>query len=804
MQTEHLWRALCVAGALSLLATGCGSEGGADPEQMDGSGDNNGGTNNGANNGSNNGANNGANNGGDTNNGANNGGEEACVSDEDYFLREVWTPILSQACFECHNPLGVASQTDMVYQPAGQVGFLETNLEVFTNVAAFERDGVSVMLLKPTAQVEHFGGRLFEVDSDSYKAIEAMLSRVESPTVCPPAPEDDNFFEGVELLSPAQTLRKASLHLAGRLPTEAELEMVELGGEQGMEAMLDKLTREEGFYTRIEEIFNDVLLVEKYMGRTRALDLLDRNHYPGARWYDDGNYDRSGLNPELVRLGASYTNDAVAREPLKLVSWLLRQDRPFTELLTADYIMVNPYSAVVYGADDLQWEDPLDPEAYQPARVDGLPHAGVLTSPMFLNRFPTTDTNRNRHRSRMVYLHFLATDILKLAERPIDPTSAAHNPTMNDPQCAGCHAVIDPLAGAFQNWDSRGSYAPPESWYTDMRSPGFNGTVIDAQDKPSSLRWLAREIVSDRRFGHAMAHILFKGITGQEPLPLPLVADEQDHAVQLAAYEAQQRLFDRLAREFEANGADLRVILKGVVRSPWFRADNLAEGADEARLAQIEAVGTGRLLTPEMLNRKLQAVLGYPWRPRVDRADYLLDVDNYRILYGGIDSDDVVERITEPNGIMTAIQQRMANEMSCAFVPRDFVLPASQRALFPHAELSFVPEDENGFAIPQAQESIRRNIQHLHWRLLGERLEEGDPELEATWQLFYDTWKEGKALRDQDAISRDLDWSCQARSDYWTGASYGDAEIRRDDNYLVRSWQAVITYLLTDYRFLYE
>jgi hypothetical protein len=802
MRPKHRWwRALCVAGALSLLAAACAEDDGAgtDPGQTQSPAENNGAgeANNGGGGGE---ANNGG--GGEANNG---GGEvEECVSDQDYFLREVWTPILSQGCFECHNPLGVASQTEMVYQPAGQVGFLETNLEVFTNVAAYERDGVSVMLLKPTAQVDHFGGRLFEVDSESYQAISSMLERLEEPTVCPPAPEDDGLFDGVELLTPAQTLRKASLHLAGRLPTDAELEMVQMGGEQGMEAMLDKLTREEGFYTRMEEVFNDVLLVEKYLGRTRALDLLDRGHYPGARWYDADNYDRSGLDAELVRLGASYTNDAVAREPLELVSWLLREDRPFTELLTADYIMVNPYSAVVYGAQGLEWEDPLDPDEFQPATIQGFPHAGVLTSPMFLNRFPTTDTNRNRHRSRMVYLHFLATDILKLAERPIDPTSAAHNPTMNDPQCAGCHSVIDPLAGAFQNWDDRGSYAPPDSWYTDMRSPGFNGTVIDAQDKPESLRWLAREIVSDRRFGHAMAHIVFKGLTGQAPLPLPQVEDEADHAVQLAAYESQQRFFDRLAREFEANGADLRVIVKGIARSPWFRASGLAPGADEARLGQLGALGTGRLLPPEMLSRKLQAILNYPWRPRVDRTDYLLDVDNYRILYGGIDSDDVIERISEPNGVMAAIQQRMANEMSCAFVPRDFVLPASQRALFPYTELTFVPEDDNGFAIPAAQESIRRNIQHLHWRLLGERLEEGDPELEATWQLFFETWKEGKALRDEGAISRDLNWSCQARTDYWTGADYGETEIRRDDNYLVRSWQAVITYLLMDYRFLYE
>jgi hypothetical protein len=795
-----LWSALALAGALALLAAACAPEEAASP-QRDAPPDeaNNGGENNGgvpSNNNGNNG-----------NNGANNGAipDPGCVSDEDFFLREVWTPVLSKSCFNCHNPLGVASQTEMVYQPAGQVGFLEHNLEVFADVAAYERDGVSVVLLKPTAQVEHYAGKLFEPGSDAYKALEAMLARLDNPTACPDPPGEDAFFDGVTLLTPEQTLRKAALQLAGRLPDDAELEQVTLGGDQALEAQLDKLTREPAFYQRVEEIFNDLLLVEKYVGNTRALDLLDRNHYPAARWFDDEGFDRAALDPDFVRAGAAYTNNAVAREPLELVSYLLRNDRPFTELLTADYVMVNPYSAAAYGITDIAWADPLDPEEFRPGQIPGVPHAGVLSSPMFLNRFPTTDTNRNRHRSRIVYLNFLATDILKLAERPIDPTSAAHNPTMNDPQCAGCHSVIDPLAGAFQNWDARGSYAPPDSWYEDMRSPGFQGEVITAEERAQSLRWLARRITSDRRFGHAMAHVMFTGLTGQKPLPLPQVTEADDHATQLAAYEAQQRFFDRLARDFEANGADLRVIIKGILRSPWFRAEAAPADLDEARAAQLELLGTGRLLTPEMLNRKIVATLTWPWRPRVDQGDYLLSEDNYRILYGGIDSDDVVERITTPNGIMAAIQQRMANELACAFVPRDFVAPADQRALFPHTERAYVPDDANGFAIPQAREAILQNLQHLHWRLLGERLEPGDPELEASWALFYDTWKEGMALRAQEGVGRDLYWGCQAREDYWTGADYAEADaVRSDNNYIVRAWMAVVTYLLLDYRFLYE
>ena len=39
----------------------------------------------------------------------------------------------------------------------------------------------------------------------------------------------------------------------------------------------------------------------------------------------------------------------VLREPLELVKHIVRNDRPFTEIITADYIMESPYSARGYG-----------------------------------------------------------------------------------------------------------------------------------------------------------------------------------------------------------------------------------------------------------------------------------------------------------------------------------------------------------------------------------------------------------------------------------------------------------------------
>ena len=61
--------------------------------------------------------------------------------------------------------------------------------------------------------------------------------------------------------------------------------------------------------------------------------------------------------PEKERQKARYKLDADYRkallgEPMKLIEHIVRNDRPFTDIVTADYIMVTPYTARGYGIFD--------------------------------------------------------------------------------------------------------------------------------------------------------------------------------------------------------------------------------------------------------------------------------------------------------------------------------------------------------------------------------------------------------------------------------------------------------------------
>lgn len=734
-----------------------------------------------------------------------------CLSNEEYFQENVYAPILADNCETCHNAAGAAKNTSFILRaPESGPDFIEQNMEMFQQLSKLEYEGRPWILLKPTMQIEHEGGERFKTDSEEYNAFVDMIDRLENPVAC--ADDGDNveeFFDGVELLDERATLRKATLALAGRLPTIDEENLVQAQSWEGVDLVLDAVMQEDTFYDRIREVYNDKFLTDRYYNGTDAIDLLDGEDYPSAYFFD-------GLPDGERENVAGAANRGLAREPIELIIHTLRNGLPYTEVLTADYTMVNWASAQTLGVQANFTTERNDGE-FVAAKVPGIPHAGVLTTVTFLNRFPTTDTNRNRHRSRMLHELFLATDVQALGNRPVDATAiTGHNPTMNDPNCTICHEVIDPAAGAFQNWDDMGRFRPPElGWFPDMLPAGFGTEQMPSdQALTGALAWTVREVVQDPRFALAPVHIMFEGLSGQKPLKEPDDPTAEDYLGAITAAQVQREEFDRIGQAFIDSNYDLKVVVKEIVKSNYYRAYNFSdEGLEEEvvkqRRFELAETGMGRLLTPENLNRKIAATTGYPWRGGFDGADYLIDDDNYMIFYGGIDSQDVTTRITAPNGVMANVAKRMGNEMSCLSVPQDFARPASERVLFPLVEPTHEPEDANGFEIPGSAAQIRSNIQFLVQRLWGEYLEIDHAEIDRIYQLYLDVWKEGQAgmalPEDQGGYSTQVPGQCQARSDYFTQEEYPEERVVADDSaYTIRAWMAVTTYMLSDFRYLHE
>lgn len=722
-------------------------------------------------------------------------GPGTCVDTNEFFKEKIWTPVLSKKCIGCHNPTGVAGNTDLVLQMSDYPGYIEANQQTMANVARLQIDGMPLLLAKPSAKVEHGGGLQLPEDSEEYALLTEMIELFAAPIYCENDADIDRFFDGIEQLDEEGTLRKATFLLASRMPTPEELELVRGQGIDALDPVLDAVLREEAFYVRIKEMVNDRLHTDAYRIGDDAVETVDDETFPMAFWFDDIEDD------DQRALMRRRTNDAIAREPLEIVAHVLRQERPFTEVFTADYTIINPYSARSYGIDLGAFADPNDENERIEWNFEEIPQAGLLTTSVFLNRYPSTPTNRNRARARFFYEFFLATDVMRLAARPLDATQIqSHNPTLNEAACNVCHNNIDPVAGAFQNWDDTGRYRPlAEGWFGDMVAPGFGDQELPYEEAPRALSWLSEQMIHDPKFSLAMVHLVYTGLTGQEPLEEPMELEDVDYLARIRAFEAQDHVFKKIAEGFVAGGYDLRSIIKELVKTHYFRATTTSGDLDPQRFMELADMGTARLLPPEALHRRLEATLGVGWKK--NGTDALLSGDYFKFFYGGIDSVSVTDRLTDMNGVMANVADRMANEMACTMTAFDFTRPREERVLFPEVELTDVP------GAPGVDAAVRANLVYMHDHLLGEALAPDDPEIERSYDVFKAVWADGQAglLLPETPYPTALPGPCRATTNPITGEAIPtEQQLVEDPDYTVRAWMAVTAYMLGDFRFLYE
>jgi hypothetical protein len=739
-----------------------------------------------------------------------------------WFADEVWAKVGALECLKCHKVGGDAEDTSFVLNDLSRAAaadrekLLQKNRDAFVRVALKLSDGEgssSLMLTKVVGGLDHGGKAVLKPDSAGYRILDEFVRRSTKPRTEPASqptadPNAPPFFDGVVMLDDRRLLRRATLSLAGRIPTDAELQVVAEGGLPAVGQVLDGVLKEDAFYDRLREGFNDIFLLRGLNGNADTA-VLSYEHFEKTRlWYQK--HDLSHIEDEKERRQAGYKlareyREALLGEPMKLIEHIVRNDRPFTEIVTADYIMVSPYSARGYGVfDELKGEfnDPDDPFEYIPVTLKALkgrnqredqesatgqyPHAGLLSMFHYLSRYPTTETNRNRLRARMYYQHFLGVDVLELAARVSDAASVTSKfeiPTMQASECVVCHKTLDPVAGMFQDyWRFEANFAiygkRKEGWFTDMFGAGIEGDDLPAEERWRALQWLGERTAKDPRFATAMVGHAYYLLTGRQPLLPPKYLDDPLFDAKHRAYLEQQRQIQTIAAQFARIGCNFKDLIKGWVLSDFYRADGLAtEAANPERQAELDDVGIVRLLSPEQLERKVEAVFEQRWGRLTDQT---------AMLYGGIDSKEVTERATDPSGAMGAIQRTLSNDVACRNVALDFSRPPERRILFPVIEPDVLPG-----SLPEADASIRQTIVHLHERILGRYDEAESPEVERTFNLFAAIVADAQA---RGRFEQQEIWSCRQ----------GLESPVADPHYTVRAWRSVVTYLLRQHEFLYE
>lgn len=798
---------------------------------------------------------------------------------EELFVSSFDANVVQAQCVSCHVDGGVAESSNLVFATSGSTRASE-NFVALENLLNSRSDGREHILNRVSGN-DHPGGNQLPVGSANYLALESILLLIQGQS-SNGSLQDIQFFSGVAQQSYAETLRKASITLAGRLPTASEVAIADESDEAAIRSVLRNLMQGEAFHEFLLDGANDQLLIRGI----RDSDLLEAcgycypaftNRLADLRLEESGEEDE--ISPEL---DAFLTNNdlGLLEAPLELIAYVVENDRPYSEILTADYTMLNPATnvsmegtasfnnpsdmtefqpGVVTGAyvptDELEYEEFEEVEAIRitnpgSGRLD-FPHAGVLNTIGFLKRYPSTATNRNRARARWAFFHFLGLDIERSAPRTTDPVALAdtNNPTLLNENCTVCHATLDPVAGAFQNYSDDGFYridgldsldefykypeddSPTpyqfgDTWYRDMREPGIFGDK--APHPENSIQWLATEIVSDPAFAAATVRFWWPAVIGTEVLSAPEEVSDGDYEAQLAAFNAQDAAIQEFAASFVSEGMNLKDLLVEMILSPWFGSAVADSSQLSASLEDAHAqagLGSETLLTPERLQRKTLALTGFNWNAYQNA--YTSGVvtglgDLYRLFYGGINSQSITDRAREMTPLMSTVAMSHALESACPIVLKEFMLPSSQRLLFEDIESTITPA--NG------ESQIRAKLVELHGRLLGKTFSINSQEIGDAYQLFAASWQERVNSNMPEYLFTDYEY-CEFYRDegFFDGTEIEstakilvteEGETFEEFNWDViddfidphledplhtkQAWVTVITYLMTHYHYLYE
>jgi mono/diheme cytochrome c family protein len=266
------------------------------------------------------------------------------------------------------------------------------------------------------------------------------------------------------------------------------------------------------------------------------------------------------------------------RETEMLFSYILRNDRSATELLTADYTFLNERLAKHYGVPGVYGERFRQVKLTDPNRFGLLGHGSVLsltalatrTSPVFRGVYVLTtflDTPPPPPPPNVPALEE-SNKGKETAARSVREQLELHR---QNPTCAGCHRVIDPPGFALENFDSIGQ------WRTAMdngASIDANGVLADGSKLNGPVELRAAIVGRPEAFAtviteRMMTYALGRGL---EPSDMPVVR--------------------RIVKKAGQNGYRLSTIVNEIIESAPFQMRTRLEPAEQGKtVARSTTVG---------------------------------------------------------------------------------------------------------------------------------------------------------------------------------------------------------------------
>jgi len=407
---------------------------------------------------------------------------------------------------------------------------------------AFRRpvdDATLARLVALAREIDMQPGKRFE-----HGISQAVLAVLVSPRFLMRAeiqPEPDNPGKVVPIDEFALASR-LSYFLWSSSPDE---ELMKLAGEGKLRSQLreqvDRMLKDE----------KSDRFVENFVGQwLQARDVqtinIDERHVLGERDLGKARRIFNGRLRESMRL-----------ESEEFFAYILRDNRPATELLDANYTFLNEPLAEWYDVEGVKGNEMRKVDLPQDSK-----RGGVLSQATF--QVVTSNPTRTSPVKRGLFVleNFLATPAPPAAPDvpPLEDSQKGENKNLplreilalhsKEKMCASCHARMDPIGLALEN------YNPIGLWRDDFKGkPIDTAGVLMTGEKFSNAKELSKVLAKERQqdFYRALSEKLLTYAIGRgiEYFDAPTI--------------------DKIVRDTEANDGTLRQLLYGVIESAPFQ-----------------------------------------------------------------------------------------------------------------------------------------------------------------------------------------------------------------------------------------
>ena len=307
-------------------------------------------------------------------------------------------------------------------------------------------------------------------------------------------------------LAPGESFRLSDLEIASRLsfflwstiPDEELLEAAERG-----------------------ELRDEVALeaqVRRMLADPRAVETLAEDF--AAQWLNLRRVEEVEVNPEIYPTFDESLLEAFRRETELFVAGTLRQDASVLELLDADYTYLNERLARHYGVEGVYGSRFRRVELPRLEERGGLLGQGALLA---VTSYPGRTSPVLR--GKWLLDNLLGTpppppppDVPVLQEAGAGELAASVRDRLaehrENPVCASCHVVIDPLGFALENFDVIGGWRTFDEGGHPVDARGSYPGGVEFEGFPDLREWLLDQ---PERFAHTlteklMAYALGRGI----------------------------------------------------------------------------------------------------------------------------------------------------------------------------------------------------------------------------------------------------------------------------------------------------